>query len=163
MPVWSGLTGVVESARLVRAGMTTRVAVIAGPKDPAEIEMIRAGIGYEDDADRLIGLLRKLGVSEAMRVDETAAGTEAEARVLADWSNRHGFVTMIVVSTPDHSRRLRRVLRRSMHGHRTRVMVRAATAATFDPDRWWESRDGVRIGVLELEKLVFDIIRHPWS
>jgi hypothetical protein len=45
---------------------------------------------------------------------------------LADWCDQHRFRSVVVVSTPDHSRRLRRVLHRSMKGHQTRVTVRPA-------------------------------------
>ena len=163
IPTWAGLSGVLEAASLVRAGVTGRVAIIAGPNEPAEIEMVRAGIAYEDDADRYRRLLRSLGALEVERVDERAVGTESEAGLLADWCDRRGFVAVIVVSTADHSRRLRRMLHRSFNGHRTRPLVRIAAHGSFDPDRWWSSRDGLRIGVFELEKLVVDVIRHPWQ
>lgn len=85
--------------------------------------------------------------------------------MLADWCNRQGFRSVIVVSTSDHLRRLRRVLHRSLKGHQTRVMVRPGSARYphFDPDRWWESRGGVRVEIEELEILLLDIVRHPIS
>jgi hypothetical protein len=33
----------------------------------------------------------------------------------------------------------------------------------FDPDRWWQTRDGARIGLVELQKLLLDLARHPIS
>jgi uncharacterized SAM-binding protein YcdF (DUF218 family) len=83
--------------------------------------------------------------------------------VLADWCDRHGFRSVVVVSAPDHSRRLRRVLHRSMKGHQMRVTVHPARYSVFDPDRWWETRGGIRIDVEELEKLLLDVVRHPIS
>jgi hypothetical protein len=68
----------------------------------------------------------------------------------------------VVVTTSDHTRRLRRVLRRSMDGHATRIAVRAARYSPFDPDRWWETRTGARTGIVELQKLLFDVARHPF-
>jgi hypothetical protein len=43
------------------------------------------------------------------------------------------------------------------------VSVRTTRYATFDPDRWFETRWGLRIGVVELEKLLLDVVRHPFS
>jgi hypothetical protein len=43
----------------------------------------------------------------------------------------------------------------------TRVTVHYARYSRFDPDRWWETHDGTRIELEELEKLLLDIVRHP--
>jgi hypothetical protein len=64
----------------------------------------------------------------------------------------------VVVAARDHSRRLRRVLDRAMKGHPTRVTVRAERYSNFDPDRWWETRGGVRTEIIELQKLVLDVV-----
>jgi hypothetical protein len=50
-----------------------------------------------------------------------------------------------------------------MRDHRTRVIVRSSHYAPFDPERWWQSRDGMRIEIIELQKLMFDAVRHPFS
>src|SRR5207245_10365853 len=70
---------------------------------------------------------------------------------------------VIVVTMPDHSRRWRRIAHRTMYRQHTRVLVRPAHYSPFDPDRWRESRDGVRTAVMELEKLLVDVVRHPIS
>ena len=70
---------------------------------------------------------------------------------------------LIVVTNADHSRRLRRVLRRSMRGLQTKVIVRASRYSAFDPDRWWTTRAGARTGIVEIEKLLLDVVRHPMS
>jgi hypothetical protein len=44
----------------------------------------------------------------------------------------------------------------------TRVIVRSARFSPFDPDRWWKSPDTRRIGVIELQKLLLDLLRHPF-
>jgi hypothetical protein len=50
-----------------------------------------------------------------------------------------------------------------MRGRRTSVMVRGARYSSFDPERWWHSRAGVRTEIVELQKLLLDIVRHPIS
>ena len=107
--------------------------------------------------------LSALGVERTGRIPKTVAGTEDEGLVLPEWCDERGFRAIVVVTTPDHSRRLRRVLRRSMNGHRTKVLVRASRYSTFDPDRWWTTRGGIRTGLIELQKLLLDVVRHPIS
>ena len=88
-------------------------------------------------------------------------GTEDQGRVLPPWCDQHGFRSVVVVTETDHSRRLRRVLRRSSRGQGTTFAVRASRYSQFDPDLWWETRAGARTGIVELEKLLLDLLRHP--
>lgn len=155
--------GVLEAADLVHSGIATRVAVFADPPDSVDREFIRRGVAYEDAAARSARQLRSLGVTAIEQIPRAVAGTEAESRALRAWCDQHQVRSVVVVSTADHSRRLRRVLRRSMKGHETRVTVRPARHSAFDPDRWWETRDGIRTQIIELEKLLLDVMRHPIS
>ncbi|HKC13905.1 MAG TPA: hypothetical protein VKI41_17910 [Vicinamibacteria bacterium] len=156
--------GVLEAADLVHAGVATQVAVFADPPDSSvDREFIRRGIPYEDAAARAIRQLRALGVERIQQIPRALAGTEDEGRVLPEWCDQNRFRSVVVVTTSDHSRRLHRVLRRSMKGHETRVTVHPARYSPFDPSRWWETRGGTRTEVVELEKLFLDILLHPIS
>jgi hypothetical protein len=70
---------------------------------------------------------------------------------------------VIVVTNSDHSRRLRRTLHRAMKGRSTVVLVRPAYHSEFDPDNWWRKRGGIRTEIVELEKLMLDVLLHPLS
>lgn len=156
--------GVLEAADLVRSGVATRVAVFADPPDPVvDREFLRRGIPYEDAAARSVRQLGALGVQTIEQIPRAVAGTEDEGRALPEWCDQRRFRSVVVVTTSDHSRRLRRLLRRAMKGHETRVMVRPARYSQFDPDRWWETREGTRTQVIELQKLFLDVVLHPMS
>jgi hypothetical protein len=159
----AGGAGVLEAADLVHIGIASRVAVLNGPPDPADREFARRGVAYEDLAARSARQLRLLGVTTVEQIPRAVTGTEAEGEALSGWCDQYQIRSIVVVSTPDHSRRLRRVLHRSMKNHQARVMVRPARHSTFDPDHWWETRSGVRTGIIELQKLLLDIVRHPIS
>lgn len=154
--------GALEVTDLVHSGVATRVAVFADLTDPVvDREFIRRGIPREDAAARSVRQLRALGVETIEIIPTRIAGTEDQGRVLPPWCDQHGFRSIVVVTEADHSRRLRRVLRRSFRGHTTTVTVRASRYSQFDPDRWWETRPGARTGIVELEKLLLDVVRHP--
>ena len=163
VPAWAGPAGALDAADLVHSGIASRVALLSEPPEPADEELARRGIPYVDENAKLAQLLRVLGVANVETIPEPAAGTEAEGQVLLSWCDLHQFRSIIVVATPDHSRRVRRVLRRSMLGHEAKVMIRSARYSSFDPDQWWMTREGTRTGIIELEKLLFDVIRHPIS
>ena len=155
--------GLLEAADLIHSGIATRVGIFADPMEPADHEFIRRGIIREDAAARSRRQLRSLGVMTIDQVPGTVTGTEVESQVLLEWCDQNEFRSVLVVSTADHSRRLRRVLHRSTHGHRVRVAVRSARFSTFVPDRWWEERGGIRTEIVELQKLLLDVARHPLS
>jgi hypothetical protein len=159
----SGGAGTLEAADLVQSGIATRVAVFADPPSGEDHEFIRRGLPYEDGAARQIRQLRWLGVTDVVQIPRTDVGTEGEAQVLPPWCDQHQFRSIVLVAARDHSRRLRRVLDRAMKGHPTRVTVRPARYSNFDPDRWWETRGGVRTEIIELQKLVLDVVLHPMS
>jgi hypothetical protein len=155
--------GVLEAADLVHEGVSTRVAVFGDPPDRTDREFIRRSVPYEDRAARSIQQLNALGVEATEQIPTAVAGTEDEGRVLPDWCDQRGFRSVVIVSLSDHSRRLRRVLHRSMKGRGTKVTVRVARYSAFNPDQWWTTRDGIRSGIVELQKLILDLVRHPIS
>ena len=161
VPEWTQAAGVLEAADLVRQGHARAIAILLGEVEPAERELIRRGLASPQRTSWLVSLARNLEVQVVEAVDG-GNGTEAESRMLPDWCRERGFRTVIVVSLPDHSRRLRRLLNRSMADHPTRAIVRTTRYASYDPDSWWTTRGGVRIQLQEGQKLLLDFLQHPF-
>ena len=156
--------GVLEATDLVHSGVAKRVAVfVEPPNDPVSSEFARRRIPYEDAAARSVRQLKALGVEAIEPIPTYVTGSEDEGPVLADWCAQRQLHSVVVVSASDHSRRLRRVFHRSMQGNQTKVIVRSARYSDFDPNRWWETRSGIRTEAEELEKLLLDIVSHPFS
>jgi hypothetical protein len=76
-------------------------------------------------------------------------GTGDEGQMLPQWADEQRLRSIVGVATKDHSRRLWRVLDRAMKGHPMHFTVQAARYSSFDPDRWWETRKGVRTEIAE--------------
>jgi hypothetical protein len=155
--------GALEAADLVQSGIATRVAIFADPPSGEDHEFIRRGLPYEDRAARQTRQLRWLGVLDVVLIPITELGSQGEAQLLTAWCDEHQFRSVVFVTTSDHSRRLRRVLDRVTNGHSTRVMVRPARYSSFDPDQWWGTRSGIRTEMIELQKLLVDVVLHPTS
>ena len=154
--------GALEAADLVHSGVSKRVAVFEDPPSGEDFEFIRRGLPYENASARQIRQLALLGVTNVERISKVD-GTESEGEALPKWTDQQGVRSIVVVAGRDHSRRVQRVLERAMNGHPTHVSVQAARYSSFDPDRWWETRDGVRTEIIELQKLLLDFARHPIS
>lgn len=155
--------GALQAADLVHSGIAKRVAVFTDPPSREDLEFIRRELPYEDLAARQIRQLGWLGATDVVQIPRNEAGSEGEGQVLAPWCDQHGVRSVVFVAARDHSRRVRRVLNRDMKGHPTRISVQAERYSSFDPDRWWETRTGIRIEIIELEKLVLDVVLHPFS
>jgi hypothetical protein len=155
--------GLLEAAELVRRGVTSKVAVFEELPSELDRELARRGIPYEADSSRSVTSLRTLGVAVVEQIPNGEGGSEAEVAAIARWSRQRQWRSIVVVTATDHSRRFRRLLHRSMKADPTRVMVHPARNFGFDPDRWWQTRDGARAGIFELQKLLLDVVRHPWS
>ena len=162
LTVDSGPAGSLQAAALVQKGISKQVAIFTEPPNEEEREFIRLGVPYENAAARQMKQLRSLGMTDVVQISEVD-GSEGEGLVLPQWCDEHQFGSIIVVATKDHSRRLRRVLDRAMKGHLTRVAVQPARYSSFDPDRWWKTRGGIRIEIIELQKLLLDFALHPIS
>ena len=159
----SGGAGALQAADLVHGGIATRVAVFTDPPSGEDLEFIRRGLPYEDLAARQIRQLGWLGVTDVVKIPRDEVGTGGEGQVLAPWCDQQQVRSVVVVASRDHSRRLRRVLDRDMKGHAVHVTVQAEHFSNFDPDRWWETRTGIRTEIIEFEKLVLDVVLHPFS
>lgn len=159
----SDAAGVLEAADLVAAGYARRVAVFDVPPAPDDLELARRGLGGEDLTSRQVRLLGVLGVSDVAKVPLAEAGTRGEAAALAPWLSERRYRTALIVTTTDHSRRTRRTLARAARGQEARMLVRAARHSEFDPQRWWHTRNGIRLAVIELQKLALDVVAHPFG
>jgi uncharacterized SAM-binding protein YcdF (DUF218 family) len=162
LTVDSGGAGALEAADLVRSGVAKRVAVFAEPPGIVQSEFLRRGLPFEDGEARQLRQLTTLGVADVVHVSNVN-GTGDEGQALPQWSDEQHLQSVVVVATNDHSRRLRRVLDRAMEGIPTHMTVRAARYSDFDPDRWWETHGGVRTELVELQKLLLDVVLHPLS
>jgi hypothetical protein len=159
----SGGAGTLEAADLVKGGIATRVAIFTDPPSGEDLEFVRRGLPYEDASARQIRQLSSLAVTDVVQIPRTEAGTEGEGEVLPAWCDQHRFRSVVFVVARDHARRIRRMLDRVMKDHPTRVMVQPARYSSFDPDRWWQTRGGIRTEIMESQKLVIDVILHPLS
>lgn len=154
--------GALTAADFVHSGVATRVALFPA-SEPWEREYARRGVAFQNTEVRTARFLQEMGVTNVERVPMPVVGSESEGVVLPAWFEQRHFNSVIVITTPDHSRRLSRILRRSMKGRHTIVTVQTTPYSWFDPDRWWQTRAGARIEIEEVEKLLLDVVRHPLS
>jgi len=118
---------VAEGAELFRAGYAPYMLMSGGP------------------------LAWKLTYAEWMKKQATESGVPAARILLQDRSRstiedarfslpivkQQGFKSVILVTSPQHSRRAGKVFRQIFGREQIKVMVRPVAKSEFKPDRWW--------------------------
>ena len=153
--------GVLEAVDLVHEGVSTRVAVFEDPVSFTDREFAKRGVPYYDAAALSVQQLHALGIGSVEVIPRSVAGSRDEAALLPNWCVEKGYHSFMLVTSADHSRRVRRMLQRTMRGSGIDAAVRASRYSGFDPDDWWHSRRGIRTELVESEKLLLELVTHP--
>jgi uncharacterized SAM-binding protein YcdF (DUF218 family) len=79
---------------------------------------------------------------------DAIANTQDEVEEIAREMRRNGKHTVIIVTSPQHTRRVK-ALWRKLVGDDPRLIVRAAPGDPFNADRWWRNTQDVLAVVRE--------------
>lgn len=134
---------VTRGAELVRQGYAP-VAVVSGPE----------GLYGANECDLAISFAVRQGYPESYFecVGHEATSTREEAEAIVPALRARGVKRFLLVTSNFHTRRAGSLFRRAADG--MEVTVVQAEDRFFDPDRWWQSREGRKTFVLESMKTV---------
>ena len=122
---------------------------VSRPLGPRE-ELAALGIQFvgEEEYDREI-LMRQGVPDSAIRIfPDTIVNTQDEVEEISREMRRDGMHTVIIVTSPQHTRRVS-ALWRKLVGDDPHVIVRAAWDDPFDADHWWRTTADVLAVVRE--------------
>jgi uncharacterized SAM-binding protein YcdF (DUF218 family) len=152
-----------EAAELYRAGLAPRVVLTRERRPPAVVALARHGVAV-DDPDALARThLIALGVppDAITTLDGRAYSTTSEALLIARWACRRHVRTLVVVTSPSHTRRARLILQQLV-APGTTLVVRPASADFFPRRHWWRSRATSKLVLSEYEKLANYWLAERW-
>lgn len=156
----SGVAGELEALELLESATVSRIVVLAAAKDRLDREMERRGLNLDAlQLQRLRDLGAPMDRTTLVRAGE--GGTQGVAMTLADWPADAPSGRMLVITGAAHARRVSRVIRRYWRGPEDPPAVRISRFDTFEAERWWQERRSLRQGLVEIQKLVLDYVRHP--
>lgn len=143
-----------EAVELYKAGWAPRITLTRQISDSGELELIRRGVPYPREVDEQVEVLGLLGVPKtAIAILDEADNTAEEADTLYRVATSERWQRAIVVTSKQHTRRARLVMRRRMHGTGVEVIVRFSRFDDSDVEHWWRHRNTLRFTLFETQRL----------
>jgi len=133
------------AAKVFRLGYAPEVWV-SRPESPAS-DLQELGIHYVGEEDYNREILTHQGVPDsAVRIfPEAVVNTAQEVEEIAREMRRTGKTSVIIVTSPQHTRRVK-VLWKKIVGDEPKLIVRAAAEDPFDAGHWWgNTRDALAV------------------
>ncbi len=142
-----------EGGKIFQMGYAPEVWV-SRPVGPAD-ELQRLGIRYVSEEEYSREVMIHEGVPDAVIhiLPHTAADTEQEVEEAAQEMRRTGKSRIIIVTSPQHTRRVR-TLWHKLVGENPQAIVRAARDDPFDPDHWWHNTRDTYSVIREISGLI---------
>lgn len=149
------------AAEVFRRGLAPRVFV-ARELIPDGYETLKQrGVSYPETRDLMRMMLEGLGVpaSAIVTSDTPSESTLAEAAIVRNLAQEKNYRSLILVTSPTHSRRAWLVFRKAMEGDGVRLFVVPSSYSGFKAEEWWKSSRYLREVVLEYQKLLYYFLK----
>jgi uncharacterized SAM-binding protein YcdF (DUF218 family) len=148
-----------EAATIYRQGWAPEVWITRGVQEAEQAALRELQIEVPQEEVYSRAVVERLGVPPAaIRVlSQPTENTAQEVQVIAQELQRVGGVAVILVTSRPHSRRVRATWR-ALIGESPRGIVRYATAAPYDANRWWRHTSEA----LAVSREVFGIV-NVWA
>lgn len=157
-PVERGLA----AARLYKSGCARNI-FFARVEFPNGYEDLRAkGVNYPESRDLLDRMLQGLGVpkSACITSDIFVCSTYEEAQVVRDISLKREVTSLIIITSPTHTRRAWLTFNKVFGKDNVRISVVPTLYSDFRPDNWWKTDKYLQDVILEYQKLFYYYIKY---
>jgi len=150
-----GVGRTLEAVRLYQDGYAPRVILTHQRLPKGYDALVRLGVTVPEERNIQWMVLKAMRVPAGvvLQVDERADSTASEMAYLTPFLREHRIGTVILVTDRSHSTRATKILARAAGG-RIGIFSRPTRYDTFDPERWWHSRNDAKEVLLEYGKLL---------
>ena len=131
---------------------------MAREEPPDGYDLLRErGIDYPDNVDLMMMLLEQQGIPRSVFLtsDRTVDSTIDEAEYIRDLVIEKGYKSLILITSPTHSRRSWLIFEKVFEEKDVRVLSLPSSYSEFKPEDWWTQRKYVRDVIIEYQKLIY--------
>jgi uncharacterized SAM-binding protein YcdF (DUF218 family) len=160
--VVAGGTGpprLVEAGYLYRRGMAPAV-VISLARDGLPAARRLAGEPPPQEAAARVLVHVGVPAKAVARLEQVVANTDEELRVDFDYARAKGFRRVILVTSPQHTRRVRMIWN-AYYQATVPALVHPTPFEEFDAARWWRSSRSLEKGLYELAAIAHFLVGRP--
>lgn len=145
-----------EAVDLYREGKGKNILLSPGYLEPAEVRLRANGINYPAATDLIRDAMVQMGIpgNVVTSIPEGMDNTAHEAVFAARIARERGWKSLVVVTSPYHTRRSLFAFQRELRGTGIDVQVRGTRYDPIDPDQWWKRRHDFRYVSWELQKYI---------
>ena len=144
-----------EAIDLLNDGWAPRIYLFREIADWGELELIKRGLTYTRAVDVQIDAMVRLGVPRAaIHILDQANSTAEESTHVRQLVTREKFTRLIIVTSKQHTRRARLVMRRRLDGTGAQLIMRPSRYDLSPVDRWWSNRSTARFTLFEMQRLL---------
>jgi uncharacterized SAM-binding protein YcdF (DUF218 family) len=120
------------------------------------------GFKYPENIDLMIMLLKELGVpgSSILTSESVVDNTMEEALAVKAEVEKRGFRSLLIITSPTHTRRAWLTYRNVFDESDVRIHVLSSKYSRFRPEDWWKNRRYIRAVIIEYEKLIYYTLRY---
>ena len=145
------------SAELFAKGLAPRIFIAREPIPDGLETLKQKGIAYPESVDLAMMIFKGLGVPETavIRGDRPVQSTFEEAERVGALIKEKKYRSLILVTSPTHSRRAWLTFRQVIPDKDFRITVIPTPYSKFRAEDWWKTRRYVREVILEYQKLIY--------
>ena len=144
------------TAEAYKMGLAPKIYIVREELPDGYRELKQRGIQYPESIDLLVMILKGLGVPEeaVIRGDVQSRSTWEEAELVKALAERMNYKSIILITSPTHTRRTYLSFRKIMGEKEYRLFIVPSPYSEFKPDTWWQSRRHAREVLFEYQKLL---------
>jgi uncharacterized SAM-binding protein YcdF (DUF218 family) len=155
----NGPARLVEAGYLYRRGLAPLVGVsLVGDPMPAARNLA----GQPPRQEEAVNVLVHVGVPPhaLVRLNQVVVNTYEELSADFDYARARGFRRVILVTSPQHTRRVRMIWN-AYYQTRVPALVHPTPFEQFDAARWWRSSRSLEKGLYELAAIAHFLLGRP--
>jgi uncharacterized SAM-binding protein YcdF (DUF218 family) len=151
-----------EAAELYQKGLATTIFITREELPIGYEALQKKGGNYPEERSLVIRLLQDMGVprSACLSSDRFVSSTFDEAKLLWDITREKGYKSLIVVTSPPHTRRAWLIFQKMFQKSSVRIAMKPSRYSNFKTDDWWKRRKYFRAVIFEYQKLIYYALKY---
>jgi len=147
----------IAAAEAYQKGLAPKILACREQSPDGLNHLKEKGFHYPEKIDLLKDLFKEYGIPESALLvpGKTVENTFEEAEAVRQVVRELGFQSLILITSPTHSRRAWMTFKKVLEEERVRILVVPTPYSRYDPATWWNSKRYLKEVFFEYEKLLY--------